>query len=90
MGIENRGFASMSPAKHRKIASQGGKAAHRKGVAHEWTSQEASMRAAKAASRRIGTGARVLPPPRARLSPLKQSQSLLPESAASCDSCQKV
>ncbi len=36
-----RGFASMDPAKQREIASKGGKAAHAKGTAHEFTSQEA-------------------------------------------------
>ena len=38
---ERRGFASMSPAKQREIASKGGRAAHQKGTAHEWTSEEA-------------------------------------------------
>lgn len=38
---ERRGFASMSPEKQREIASKGGKAAHAKGTAHEWTSEEA-------------------------------------------------
>lgn len=36
-----RGFASMSPEKQREIASKGGKAAHQKGTAHEFTSEEA-------------------------------------------------
>jgi len=31
----------MDPAEQKKIASKGGKAAHRKGTAHEWTPQEA-------------------------------------------------
>ena len=38
---ERRGFASMTPEKQREIASKGGKAAHQKGTAHEWTSEEA-------------------------------------------------
>ncbi|ALU87761.1 general stress protein [Herbaspirillum rubrisubalbicans] len=37
----NRGFASMDENKQREIASQGGKAAHEKGTAHEFTSEEA-------------------------------------------------
>ena len=41
MAKEDRGFASMDPAKQREIASKGGKAAHQKGTAHEWTSEEA-------------------------------------------------
>ena len=36
-----RGFASMDGDKQRQIASKGGKAAHAKGTAHEWTSDEA-------------------------------------------------
>jgi hypothetical protein len=40
-GTKNRGFASMDPARQREIASQGGKAAHEKGTAHEFTSEEA-------------------------------------------------
>ena len=39
----NRGFGSMSPEKKREIASKGGKAAHRLGVAHKWTSEEAQI-----------------------------------------------
>jgi general stress protein YciG len=38
---ERRGFASMSPEKQREIASKGGRAAHEKGTAHEWTPDEA-------------------------------------------------
>jgi len=37
----NRGFASMDQEKQRDIASQGGKAAHEKGTAHEFSSDEA-------------------------------------------------
>jgi general stress protein YciG len=36
-----RGFASMSPEKQREIASKGGRAAHAKGTAHEWSAEEA-------------------------------------------------
>jgi uncharacterized protein len=36
-----RGFAAMSPDRQREIASQGGRAAHQQGVAHEWSSDEA-------------------------------------------------
>ena len=38
---ERRGFASMSAEKQREIASKGGRAAHEKGTAHEWTPDEA-------------------------------------------------
>ena len=41
MAKEDRGFKSMDQTKQREIASKGGKAAHQKGTAHEWTSDEA-------------------------------------------------
>jgi general stress protein YciG len=37
----SRGFAAMSPERQKQIASEGGRAAHRLGVAHEWNSDEA-------------------------------------------------
>ncbi|WP_325170185.1 KGG domain-containing protein [Noviherbaspirillum pedocola] len=40
-GQDKRGFASMDPNKQREIASEGGRAAHRSGNAHEFTSEEA-------------------------------------------------
>ena len=40
-GTSKRGFASMDPARQREIASKGGRAAHAKGTAHEWTPDEA-------------------------------------------------
>jgi general stress protein YciG len=40
---ENRGFASMTPEKQRKIASMGGKAAHAKGTAHKWNKEQARL-----------------------------------------------
>jgi uncharacterized protein len=46
----DRGFASMDPEKQRKIASSGGKAAHAKGTAHQWTTAEA-----RAAGRKGGS-----------------------------------
>ena len=36
-----RGFGAMDPEKQRAIASMGGKAAHAKGTAHQFTSEEA-------------------------------------------------
>ena len=42
-GKSRRGFASMDPNRQREIASKGGKAAHQKGTAHEWTSDEARV-----------------------------------------------
>ena len=43
MATSKRGFASMDPAKQREIASKGGRAAHSKGTAHEFTSDEARV-----------------------------------------------
>src|SRR5215211_666603 len=37
----SRGFAAMDREKQRQIASMGGRAAHEKGTAHEFTSEEA-------------------------------------------------
>lgn len=53
---ERRGFASMSPEKQREIASKGGRAAHMKGTAHEWTAEEA--RAAGRKGGQISRGGR--------------------------------
>ncbi len=36
-----RGFASMDPERQREVARRGGKAAHAKGRAHEFTSEQA-------------------------------------------------
>ncbi len=36
-----RGFAAMNPEQQREIASEGGRAAHASGHAHEFTSEEA-------------------------------------------------
>ena len=38
---EGRGFAGMDDDKQREIASEGGRAAHEKGTAHEFSSEEA-------------------------------------------------
>ncbi|RZA36018.1 MAG: hypothetical protein EOP92_07540 [Lysobacteraceae bacterium] len=40
-GNSKRGFASMDPQRQREIASQGGRAAHASGNAHEFTPAEA-------------------------------------------------
>lgn len=43
MAKEDRGFASMDRMKQREIASKGGRAAHVKGTAHEWSAEEARV-----------------------------------------------
>lgn len=39
--VKGRGFAGMDPEQQREIASEGGRAAHASGHAHEFTSEEA-------------------------------------------------
>lgn len=54
-----RGFAAMSPERQREIASQGGRAAHQQGVAHEWSSEEAraaGKKGGQVSGRRRSTG----------------------------------
>src|SRR5919106_823640 len=42
-GKSRRGFASMDRERQKEIASKGGRAAHAKGTAHEWSSDEARV-----------------------------------------------
>jgi general stress protein YciG len=65
MPKEDRGFASMDRARQREIASMGGKAAHAKGLAHEWTSEEAREAGRKGgnASRQRRAAAATAPQP---------------------------
>ena len=43
MATEDKGFASMDKERQREIASKGGKAAHKSGKAHRFTSEEAKI-----------------------------------------------
>jgi len=72
---ERRGFASMSPEKQREIASKGGRAAHEKGTAHEWSADEA--RAAGRKGGQISRGGR------GRLAPVAGSADVSTVGAAS-------
>jgi uncharacterized protein len=68
MAIEDRGFASMDRNKQREIASKGGRAAHKKGAAHEWTREEAQAAGRKgglARHRRPEDASDPVPPPAA-------------------------
>ncbi|MGJ7492909.1 KGG domain-containing protein [Variovorax sp. ZT4R33] len=47
-----RGFANMDPQRVREIARVGGRAAHAKGAAHEFTPQEARLAGQKSQSLR--------------------------------------
>jgi general stress protein YciG len=46
-GASHRGFASMDPTRQPEIAREGGKAAHQKGTAHEFTAEEARQAGSK-------------------------------------------
>ena len=45
--VKAKGFAVMDPLRVKEIASLGGKAAHKKGVAHQWSPTEARIAGAK-------------------------------------------
>ena len=58
VSTRQRGFASMDSGKQREIARKGGMAAHVKGTAHEWTSEEARMAGRKGGEASHGGGRR--------------------------------
>lgn len=41
MSIHDRGFASLSPARLAEVSAEGGRASHRSGHAHHWTTRTA-------------------------------------------------
>jgi general stress protein YciG len=47
---KNRGFRAMSPEQRSAIARLGGRAAHAKGTAHEWSVEEARAAGKKGGS----------------------------------------
>ncbi|MBM3778684.1 MAG: general stress protein [Acidimicrobiia bacterium] len=53
----------MSPEKQREIASKGGRAAHEKGTAHEWTTDEARLAGRKGGQVSRGGRGRSTPQP---------------------------
>jgi hypothetical protein len=53
----------MSPEKQREIASKGGRAAHEKGTAHEWTAEEARSAGRKGGQVSRGGRGRLIVPP---------------------------
>ena len=55
-GRGGQGFASMDPQRQREIASEGGRAAHESGNAHEFTSEEASEAGKKSHGGQGGKG----------------------------------
>ena len=50
-GRSKRGFAAMDSKVQKQIASKGGRAAHEKGTAHEWTPEEAKRAGAEGGRR---------------------------------------
>jgi hypothetical protein len=52
----------MSPEKQREIASKGGRAAHEKGTAHEWTADEARSAGRKGGQVSRGGRGRLIEP----------------------------
>ena len=69
MATEDRGFASMDSNRQREIASKGGRAAHEKGTAHEWTADEARSAGRKGGQVSRGGRGRLIVPPDAPVSP---------------------
>ena len=57
-----RGFAGMTPERRREISSKGGKAAHEKGVAHEWDSTDAAHAGSKGGMARAAKKRQTEPP----------------------------
>lgn len=72
---ERRGFASMSPEKQREIASKGGRAAHEKGTAHEWTADEARSAGRKGGQVSRGGRGRLTPTTEPTSTPGSESNS---------------
>jgi general stress protein YciG len=68
-GKSNRGFASMDPQRQREIASEGGRAAHEKGTAHEFTSEEAREAGRKGGQARSANRRNALSPQQSGSSP---------------------
>jgi general stress protein YciG len=70
---ERRGFASMSAEKQREIASKGGRAAHEKGTAHEWSAEEARNAGRKGGQvSRGGRGRLIVPADTAQPAPVTE------------------
>jgi hypothetical protein len=80
---ERRGFASMSPEKQREIASKGGRAAHEKGTAHEWTADEARSAGRKGGQVSRGGRGRLSTPASAPPAPIAPEAS--PDASAAAD-----
>jgi len=63
----------MSPEKQREIASKGGRAAHEKGTAHEWTADEARNAGRKGGQVSRGGRGRLVAPAEPAPTPIPES-----------------
>jgi len=77
VGIEQRGFASMDRDQQRESARKGGKAAHERGTAHEWTSEQARNAGRKGglAGRRRAHEPSGEPTPSSEIQPMEHDNS---------------
>jgi hypothetical protein len=71
----------MSPEKQREIASKGGRAAHEKGTAHEWTADEARNAGRKGGQVSRGGRGRLVTPPDATVASGSLDESTAPDRA---------
>ena len=72
----------MSPEKQREIASKGGRAAHQKGTAHEWSSDEAREAGRKGGMASRGGRGKLPVSPIGSTSVVSSDDSSTPEPAA--------
>ena len=63
----------MSPEKQREIASKGGRAAHEKGTAHEWSADEARSAGRKGGQVSRGGRGRLIVPPADQLTTINDA-----------------
>ena len=68
----------MSPEKQREIASKGGRAAHEKGTAHEWTADEARSAGRKGGQVSRGGRGRLIVPGEVSASPAAAEETAEP------------
>lgn len=81
--VKGRGFAGMDPAQQREIASEGGRAAHASGHAHEFTSEEARAAGRKGGEARSHASRSALGSQSARLP--SETRASTPATAAHAD-----
>lgn len=77
---ERRGFRVMPPERQKEIASKGGRAAHKKGTAHEWT-REAAREAGRKGGKvsRGGRGRLIVSTPEPEANPAPLNLEIIPK-----------